>query len=69
MAEFKFVITKQDGKREYFTEIVADNVQFLEPRNSSGGRSDNSNFGAPPRESQGNSYGSGNQNQRPSEPK
>lgn len=53
---------EQDGKRQYFTEIVADNVQFLESRNSSGGgRSDNNNFSAP----QGNPNGSGNQNQRP----
>lgn len=58
---------EQDGKRQYFTEIVADSVQFLEPRNSSGGgggRSDNDYFGAPPREPQGNPYGGGNQNQR-----
>jgi single-strand DNA-binding protein len=56
---------EQEGKRQYFTEIVADNVQFLEPKNSSGGgRSDNDHFGAPPREPQGNPYGGGNQNQR-----
>jgi single-strand DNA-binding protein len=24
----------QDGKRQYFTEIIADSVQFLEPKNS-----------------------------------
>jgi single-strand DNA-binding protein len=57
---------EQDGKRQYFTEIVADNVQFLEPRGSSGGngRNDNNQFGAPPREPQGNPYGGGNQNQQ-----
>ena len=27
----------QDGKRVYTTDVVADSVQFLEPRNSSGG--------------------------------
>ena len=27
----------QDGKRVYTTEVVADSVQFLEPRSSSGG--------------------------------
>lgn len=27
----------QDGKRVYVTEVVAENVQFLEPRNSGGG--------------------------------
>jgi len=57
---------EQDGKRQYFTEIVADSVQFLEPRNASGGgRNDNDFYGAPPREPQGNPYGGGNQNQRP----
>jgi single-strand DNA-binding protein len=59
---------EQDGKRQYFTEIVADNVQFLEPKGSSGGgRGDNDQFGAPPREPQGNPYGSSNQNQRQNE--
>ncbi|MBM7609488.1 single-strand DNA-binding protein [Lysinibacillus composti] len=33
----------QDGKRVYTTDIVADSVQFLEPRNSSGGGSYSSN--------------------------
>jgi single-strand DNA-binding protein len=28
----------QDGKRVYTTDVVADSVQFLEPRNSSGER-------------------------------
>src|SRR4051794_37224169 len=52
----------QDGKRVYVTEVQAESVQFLEPKNSSGGgRSDNDHFGAPP---QGNPYGGGNQNQR-----
>jgi single-strand DNA-binding protein len=57
---------EQEGKRQYFTEIIADNVQFLEPKGSSGsGRGDNDHFGAPPREPQGNPYGnSNNQNQR-----
>lgn len=31
----------QDGKRVYTTEVVADSVQFLEPRNSSGNESSN----------------------------
>jgi single-strand DNA-binding protein len=36
-------------------EVQAESVQFLEPRNASGGggRSDNDQFGAPPREPQG----------------
>jgi single-strand DNA-binding protein len=54
----------QDGKRVYVTEVLAESVQFLEPKNSSGGRSDMDQFGAPPREPQGNPYGGGNQNQR-----
>lgn len=31
----------QDGKRVYTTEVVADSVQFLEPRNSSSNESSN----------------------------
>ncbi|PAE43679.1 single-stranded DNA-binding protein [Bacillus sp. 7884-1] len=56
----------QDGKRVYVTEVQAESVQFLEPKNASSGgaRSDNDHFGAPPREPQGNPYGGGNQNQR-----
>jgi single-strand DNA-binding protein len=58
----------QDGKRVYVTEVLAESVQFLEPKSSSGGggRSDDY-YGAPPRESQGNPYGGGNQNQRPNQ--
>lgn len=37
----------QDGKRVYVTEVQAESVQFLEPRNSSGGRGESANFGAP----------------------
>ncbi|HLU23652.1 single-stranded DNA-binding protein [Lederbergia graminis] len=56
----------QDGKRVYITEVVADSVQFLEPRNaSSQGRAND--FGGNPfgddQRSQGQSYGQ-NQNQR-----
>jgi single-strand DNA-binding protein len=60
----------QDGKRVYVTEVQAESVQFLEPKSSSGGgggRSNNDYYGAPPMEPQGNSYGSGNQNQRPNQ--
>lgn len=39
----------QDGKRVYTTDVVADSVQFLEPRNSSGGD----------RSQSGQSYGGG----------
>jgi single-strand DNA-binding protein len=44
----------QDGKRVYTTEVVADSVQFLEPRNSSGGDRE---------KPQGQPYGSGGSNQ------
>lgn len=44
----------QDGKRVYTTDVVADSVQFLEPRNSSGERSQ----GAP-------AFGGGQQQQNP----
>ncbi|WP_042464237.1 single-stranded DNA-binding protein [Neobacillus dielmonensis] len=58
---------EQEGRRQYFTEIVADSVQFLEPRNASGGGNRNNDvYGAPPMEPQGNPFGGGNQNQRPS---
>ena len=58
----------QDGKRVYVTEVVADSVQFLEPKSGSGGgaRGDGDQYSAP-REPQGNSYGGGNQNQRPNQ--
>ncbi|AZV45635.1 single-stranded DNA-binding protein [Peribacillus asahii] len=37
----------QDGKRVYVTEIVADSVQFLEPRSSSaGGRNEGGSYGS-----------------------
>ena len=34
----------QDGKRVYTTDIVADSIQFLEPRNSAGGSQGTSNY-------------------------
>lgn len=60
----------QDGKRVYVTEILAESVQFLEPKNASGGnagagtgaRPDNDRFGGS--REQGNPFGGGNQNQR-----
>lgn len=45
----------QDGKRVYITEIVADNIQFLEPRGSNSGNNDQSNTNTG-----GDSYGGGN---------
>jgi single-strand DNA-binding protein len=49
----------QDGKRVYVTEILAESVQFLEPRNANneGQRGGGSSYGNP------GSYGGGNQNQ------
>jgi single-strand DNA-binding protein len=32
----------QDGKRVFMTEVVAESVQFLEPKNASGGAGNNS---------------------------
>ncbi|KAF0823516.1 single-stranded DNA-binding protein [Cytobacillus firmus] len=38
----------QDGKRVYVTEVQAESVQFLEPKNSSGGQGGgNPNYGGP----------------------
>jgi single-strand DNA-binding protein len=55
----------QDGKRVYVTEVLAESVQFLEPKNAAvGGRSDTGQFNAPPREQgAGASYGGNNYNQ------
>ena len=34
----------QDGKRVFTTDVVADSIQFLEPRNSTGGSQGASNY-------------------------
>lgn len=34
----------QDGKRVYTTDVVADSIQFLEPRNSTGGSRGTSSY-------------------------
>lgn len=53
----------QDGKRVYVTEVLAESVQFLEPRNSSKG--ENANYGAPtPREQDFPFGNNNNQNQQ-----
>lgn len=46
----------QDGRRVYITEVVADSVQFLEPKGSNpgGGQSDPYGFGGSGRPSGGN---------------
>ncbi|UII55947.1 single-stranded DNA-binding protein [Cytobacillus spongiae] len=51
----------QDGKRVYVTEVVAESVQFLEPRNASGG---NNSYSGGSREQDFPFGGSNNQNQR-----
>ena len=58
----------QDGKRVYVTEIVAESVQFLEPKGS-GGRNEGSFGGGAPRDDYSSPYGQGrgqsqNQNQQ-----
>jgi single-strand DNA-binding protein len=45
----------QEGRRVYVTEVVADSVQFLEPRNSNGQQSGGSSY------NEGNNY---NQNRQ-----
>jgi single-strand DNA-binding protein len=58
----------QDGKRVYVTEVLAESVQFLEPKNAAGGaRGDNGQYSAPREQGAGAPYGGGNnynQNQR-----
>ena len=58
----------QDGKRIYTTDVVADSIQFLEPRNSTGGSQSTSNYesstntgGASQNAPQGNNGGNNNQ--------
>lgn len=53
----------QDGKRVYVTEVVAESVQFLEPRNASPDRGGNNDFYGGGQRNQGNSFGN-NQNQQ-----
>lgn len=48
----------QDGKRVYVTEVLAESVQFLEPRNAGGDRGGYSQGGQ-----EGSSFGQRNQNQ------
>ena len=51
----------QDGKRVYVTDVLAESVQFLEPKNSAP-RADNFNYGAAPQE-QNYGYSNSNNNQ------
>lgn len=57
----------QDGKRVYVTEVLAESVQFLEPKSSSSSYGDRGmgggNYGTP--RGQEFPYGGNNQNQRP----
>lgn len=55
----------QDGKRVYVTEVLAESVQFLEPKgNASGDRGEGGMYNNPPREQRA-PYGNNNQNQQP----
>lgn len=60
----------QDGKRVYTTDVVADSIQFLEPRNSTGGSQSTSNYESSTNTggtNQGSSQGQyGGQNNQPS---
>ena len=54
----------QDGKRVYTTDVVADSVQFLEPRSSSGDRGQwGQPFGGGQQQQQQNPYPTYQQNQ------
>ncbi|MFF2174952.1 single-stranded DNA-binding protein [Lysinibacillus sp. NPDC058147] len=59
---------ERDGQRIYFTNVVADSIQFLEPRNSTGGSQGTSSYqsstntgGTYQGSSQGNFGGNNNQ--------
>ncbi|MBP3039996.1 single-stranded DNA-binding protein [Bacillaceae bacterium Marseille-Q3522] len=56
----------QDGRRVYVTEVLAESVQFLEPRSSTANRNDGGFYNNPSRE-QDDPFANGNgyQNQRP----
>jgi single-strand DNA-binding protein len=51
----------QDGKRVYVTEVLAESVQFLEPKNASGGARGDNQYSAP--REQGTPFGGNNYNQ------
>lgn len=56
----------QDGKRVYVTEVVAESVQFLEPKGSGGGGAPTPGefYGAPPQGQGQNPYNNNNNNNR-----
>jgi len=53
----------QDGKRVYVTEILAESVQFLEPRGASGGSAPGGNAAGFGGQREASPYGNNNQNQ------
>lgn len=61
---------ERDGQRIYFTNVVADSIQFLEPRNSTGSSQGTSNYESSTNtggQYQGGSQGQyGGQNNQPS---
>ncbi|EHD5018740.1 single-stranded DNA-binding protein [Listeria monocytogenes] len=60
----------QDGKRVYVTEVVAESVQFLEPKNSAGGSqgASNQNEGKYSSSNQNEPQRAGNQSQAGDKP-
>jgi len=50
----------QDGKRVYVTEVVADSVQFLEPRSSSAGERNEGDIDGNQRSNTGSNSGNNN---------
>lgn len=59
---------ERDGQRIYFTNVVADSIQFLDPKNGTGGSQSTSNYesstntgGANKSAPQGNNGGNNNQ--------
>jgi single-strand DNA-binding protein len=56
----------QDGKRVYVTEVMAESVQFLEPKSQS--QNSDRGEGFAPRPSGGQDYPFGNQNQQQRQP-
>lgn len=54
----------QDGKRVYVTEVLAESVQFLEPKGQSSDRGDSGDSGYSRQNDQGSPFGNQNQNQR-----
>lgn len=57
----------QDGKRVYTTEVVAESVQFLEPKSNNSGQPNSSNGQAPPQQQYGQQSGQQQQYNAPAD--